>query len=108
MVPDGDAAAVALGEAPRRVFLSIGRQGVGAGLLIGISKPSHVPALMYTPLPLLLWAAVRFGPLGLASALLLTTTLAIPGVVNGLGPFVDTSTTAGIFQLQLFLLGIGR
>src|SRR5688572_8261102 len=62
------------------------------------------PALLYLPVPLLVWAAVRFGPLGLASALLLTTILAIPGVVNGLGPFVDASIPASIFQLQLFLL----
>jgi signal transduction histidine kinase len=65
------------------------------------------PALLYLPVPVLVWAAVRFGPRGLACALSLATVLAIFGVVNGLGPFVELPVFASIFQLQLFLLGVG-
>jgi signal transduction histidine kinase/integral membrane sensor domain MASE1 len=71
------------------------------------AESAAAPALLYLPVPLLVWAAARFGPLGIACALSLTTVLAIPGVVNGLGPFVDASMAASSFQLQLFLLGVG-
>jgi signal transduction histidine kinase len=69
--------------------------------------PDTAPALLYLPAPLLVWAAVRFGPRGLMWALSLTTVLAIAGVVNGHGPFVEQPRPASIFNLQLFLLGIG-
>ena len=46
-----------------------------------------------SPVPWLVWAAVRFGPRGLMSALSLTTVLAIAGVVDGLGPFVARRTS---------------
>jgi integral membrane sensor domain MASE1 len=34
------------------------------------TAPGNIPALMYAPLPLLLWAAVRFGSGGLSVCLL--------------------------------------
>lgn len=75
-------------------------------------EPRFAPALIYLPVPLLLWAAVRFGPRGIKSALTLILVLAIPAVANGMGPFasrpVATLTIqANVFTLQLFLLVIG-
>jgi PAS domain S-box-containing protein len=69
-------------------------------------------AILYLPVPLLLWAAVRFGPRGIASALALITILAIPAVANALGPFASESvpapsTLGNVFILQIFLLVIG-
>ncbi len=69
-------------------------------------------ALTYLPVPLLLWAAVRFGPRGIASALSLITILAVPAVANAVGPFATESlfappTLGNVFNLQLFLLVIG-
>ncbi|HEX5439749.1 MAG TPA: PAS domain S-box protein [Ktedonobacterales bacterium] len=69
-------------------------------------------AAIYLPAPLLLWAAVRFGPRGLVSGLSLIVALAIPAVANALGPFASLSVPAPsvldqVFQLQLFLLVIG-
>jgi PAS domain S-box-containing protein len=77
-----------------------------------IQGPTTSPALIYLPVPLLLWAAVRFGPRGSASALSLITVLAIPGVANAMGPFASQSppaqsTLGNVFTLQLFLLVIG-
>src|SRR4051812_48428940 len=60
------------------------------------------PAPEYLPIPLLVWAAVRFGPRGLIGALTLTTVLAIAGVANGLGPFEGVPAPASTFHLQLF------
>jgi integral membrane sensor domain MASE1 len=39
----------------------------------------NLPALVYLPLPLMLWATVRFGPVGLNSALLLVAIVSISG-----------------------------
>ena len=61
------------------------------------------PALFYAPLPFLLWAAVRFGPAGSASATALVTLASIWGAVQGLGPFVDGSPLQTARDLQLFL-----
>jgi PAS domain S-box-containing protein len=62
-----------------------------------------VPTLVYLPLPLLLWAAVRFGPPGVNAALLIVALLSISGVVHGRGPFVMASADASVLALQLFL-----
>lgn len=72
-----------------------------------VENPDTAPALLYLVVPLLLWAAVRFGPRGLASALSVTTVFAIAGVANGLGPFVAQSAQANLLVLQLFLFAIG-
>ena len=69
--------------------------------------PDTAPALVYLPVPLLVWAAVRFGPRGLMSALSLVTVLAIASMANDQGPLVSGSTSANVFTLQLFLLGVG-
>ncbi|HEX9414395.1 MAG TPA: PAS domain S-box protein, partial [Ktedonobacterales bacterium] len=66
-----------------------------------------VSALSYLLVPVLLWAAVRFSPLVVASALAISTTIAIIGAVNNGGPFVFSSTTANVLALQLYLVFIG-
>ncbi|HEU5437766.1 MAG TPA: PAS domain S-box protein [Ktedonobacterales bacterium] len=76
------------------------------------TEPGYARALIYLPVPLLLWAAVRFGPRGITSALSLILVLAIPAVADAMGPFASRSipavaTQANIFTLQLFLLVIG-
>ena len=68
--------------------------------------PGAIPALLYLPLPLLLWAAVRFGSLGASTELLLVVLVSIWGVVEGRGPFVKSSPADNIFSLQMFLIAI--
>ena len=64
----------------------------------------EVPALLYAPLPFLLWAAVRFGPGGLSTSLLVTALLAIWGGAHERGPFAALSPTENVFALQMFLV----
>ena len=82
---------------------------VSAGLIFGAeTNGSEVaPALLYVPIPLLIWAAVRFGPQGLLTSLTLVTVMAIVGVANGMGPFEGRSAPANILTLQFFLFGVG-
>ncbi|HWJ55379.1 MAG TPA: sensor histidine kinase, partial [Vicinamibacterales bacterium] len=62
------------------------------------------PAVLYTPLPLLLWAAVRFGPGGTGASLLIVATVASWEALQGRGPFTLRSPLEDVISLQLFLL----
>jgi PAS domain S-box-containing protein len=61
-----------------------------------------VPALPVVPL--LLWAALRFGPTGVSTAMVVLAFLSIWGAVNGRGPFVETGPFKNVISLQVFLL----
>src|SRR5437762_2641924 len=67
-------------------------------------KLGNVPALVYAPLPFLLWAAMRFGPGGLSTSLLLTDLLAIWEVMHEHGPFTAVSPIETVLSLQAFLI----
>jgi PAS domain S-box-containing protein len=63
-----------------------------------------VPALLYTPLPFLLWAAVRFGPAGSSGCLLVFALSSIWGAIHGHGPFIGYPPEENVLSLQLFLI----
>jgi PAS domain S-box-containing protein len=65
-----------------------------------------VPALVYLPLPLLLWAAVRFGPIGVNTSLMIVALISISGAVQGRGPFAASTPGENVLSLQLFLVVI--
>jgi PAS domain S-box-containing protein len=71
-----------------------------------LAGEGNIPALVYLPLPLLLWSAVRFGPLGANFSLLTITCLSIFGAVRGYGPFTTSSPAENVLALQLFLATI--
>ena len=78
-------------------FLVFGRLAPASG---------NVPALLLTPMPLLLWAAVRLGPGGLCVCLLVIAGLSLSEAFAGRGPFVTASPAENTFSLQVFLLAI--
>lgn len=62
----------------------------------------HAP-LAFLPIPLLVWAAFRFGPCGGATAIALTSALAVWATIHGRGPFGTTDVNAALTMLQMFL-----
>jgi two-component system sensor kinase FixL len=64
------------------------------------------PALLYLPLPFLLWAAMRCGAAGASTGLLIVVLSSIFGAADGGGPFVGDSPAENVFSLQLFLVAI--
>jgi PAS domain S-box-containing protein len=62
------------------------------------------PSLLYTPIPLLIWAALRFGLGGTSFSILIITFLAIWGTMRGHGPFLNETPVENALALQLFLL----
>jgi signal transduction histidine kinase len=67
---------------------------------------SAIPALLYAPLPFLLWAAVRFGPRGTSTAILVLVLFAIWGATHGQGPFVTGSPEESARSVQFFLIAM--
>ena len=66
--------------------------------------PWHVALPLYSPLPVLIWAALRFGPAGASLALTFVAFGAIWAADRGTGPFIGTPTDVNILLLQVFLL----
>jgi PAS domain S-box-containing protein len=66
--------------------------------------PETSPALLYAPIPLLIWAALRFGLGGMSASMLAITILAIQGTMHGRGPFLTQTPAENALALQLFLL----
>jgi PAS domain S-box-containing protein len=100
-----------LRESSRKQFAEI------AVLVAGLVAVGHIsfwmsfgdeplPALLYAPLPLLLWAALRFELAGVSWALLLLAIQSTWGATRGRGPFASQAPADNVLQLQFFLLAI--
>jgi len=68
------------------------------------SESSSEPALLYSLVPFLLGAALRFGSRGVSTAMLVVSFLSIWGVVHGRGPFINGGPLSSVLALQLFLI----
>ena len=94
---------------PQRVLEAafVGACTVALGLFVFDNLPagpSTSPALLYAPIPLLVWAALRFGLGGISVSMLIVTFQAIWGTMRGHGPFLAQTPAENALQLQLFLL----
>jgi PAS domain S-box-containing protein len=66
-------------------------------------QSSGPPALLYSLVPFLLWAALRFGLTGVSTAGLVLAFLSIWGAVHERGPFNGPDPLSDVLSLQLFL-----
>ena len=66
--------------------------------------PDAMPILLYAPIPLLIWAALRFGLGGVSASMLAITFQAIWGTMHGHGPFLTQTPAENALALQIFLL----
>lgn len=99
----------------RQPVLPPGRRVEGAALLAGLLAvgtavfvlpevgAGQVPALLYAPLPFLLWAAVRFGLPGVCLSVLTLGAMSMWGVMRGRGPFAADLPIENATALILFL-----
>ncbi|HEV2461765.1 MAG TPA: PAS domain-containing protein, partial [Ktedonobacterales bacterium] len=99
------------GASPRRwaeaALLAGGLLFVGSTVFSGqLTWRGSAPALVYAILPLLLWAAVRFGTGGTSLALLAITVVATWTAAQGHGPFSAATPVEDAISLQVFLIGI--
>jgi len=97
-------------KAPSRRWIEVAILTTGL-IAVGIAAffshqvvDEKTPWLLYSPLVFLLWAAVRFGPLGASTSILLVMLLAILGATHGQGPFVENSSAYNALSIQGFLI----
>jgi PAS domain S-box-containing protein len=82
------------------------------GLLVGSYAvlykfgPGADSALLFLPLPFLLWAAVRFGSLGASTAISVVSFLAIWSAAHGHGPFSGATVEQDALSIQIFLIAL--
>ena len=66
-------------------------------------RPAGVAAIEYIVFPFLIWAALRFGAAGTASATVVANAVAVWGTHLGRGPFAGAGPERGLVPLQLFM-----
>jgi signal transduction histidine kinase len=68
--------------------------------LIEVPSQRDVPYIVF---PALIWAALRFGAVGAATAVLITSSLTVWNTAHDAGPFVRSSITDSLLSTQLFI-----
>ena len=66
----------------------------------------YLPLLLYLPLPIIVWAAVRFGAKGASGAVFVISVALIWRTLNGPSLFDIGSPETNVFGMQLFLIGL--
>jgi signal transduction histidine kinase len=69
-------------------------------VLIEVPSQRDVPYIVF---PVLIWAALRFGPFGAATAVAITSSLTVWNTAHGSGPFLRSSITHSVLASQLFV-----
>lgn len=78
----------------------------GAVVLAALVVLAELPPqrdVPYVVFPVLLWAALRFGPRGAAAAILVVCSLTVWNTAHDEGPFVRDSITDSLLATQLFI-----
>jgi signal transduction histidine kinase len=90
---------------PSRILegILLGSAIVGVSIAVfGIRDPT-IPAIMFSPLPLVVWIVVRFGVGGLYPSLLAISLISIWNATRGWDPFVLAPMAESIRGIQVFL-----
>jgi PAS domain S-box-containing protein len=104
-----------IGDGSAQIRKPRGYQLEFAGLIGGIILLGYIafsasrttlfsPEMLYCVIPFLLWAALRFGSIGISTSIIVLTFLAVSPAVRGGGPFADGRTPGGVLSIQIFLV----
>jgi len=85
--------------------LVVGLLAVSYAVLYESRSPADL-ALLFLPLPFLLWAAVRFGVQGASTAISIVGFLAIWSASHGHGPFSGGTAEQSALSIEIFLIGL--
>jgi len=83
--------------------LSLSTVLIGLWIFSRGSSATSIPAFIYAPLLLLLWAAVRFGYPGLSTSMLTIALISSWNTVHGRGPLGTYPMVDGILSLRVLL-----
>ncbi len=76
---------------------------IAASALAFLRPPAEFFTIEYLIFPFIIWAAIRFGPTGTATAAVLVDAIAIWGTALGRGPFGGEGPEQGLVLLQIFV-----
>ena len=109
----GDASGVLVVAPAVLTWATLGLQGIrrrqlveGAIVLVVLVVLAELPPqrdVPYIVFPVLLWAALRFGPRGAATAILVVCSITVWNTAHSDGPFVRDSLTDSLLATQLFI-----
>ena len=109
----GDAAGVLVVAPVILTWATTGLRGIqraeiaeGAVVLVLLVALTELPPqrdVPYIVFPVLLWAALRFGPRGAAAAILVVCSITVWNTAGDNGPFVRESITDSLLTTQLFI-----
>ena len=83
------------------VSICIAAAQIGAAV-----NSAFLPVLLFAPLPLVLWAAVRYGEKGASGAILVVTIVLTWRTLHGSGLLAGEQPERSVLALQLFLTGL--
>ena len=110
-----------LGENPKRLsavpaprmieaavlgFSLVAAYAVAFEISAGMVARGFLPAVLYAPLPLILWAALRFGTRGASGAILTVALVLTWRALKGPSLFLGADPETNVLALQLFLAGL--
>jgi len=72
----------------------------------GLVTSAFLPVLLLSPLPFVLWAAVRYGEKGTSGAILIMTVVLTSRTLHGSGLLLSDDSEKSVLALQLFLTGL--
>jgi signal transduction histidine kinase len=72
----------------------------------GFVHSRFLPALLLLPLPVVLWAAVRFGEKGASGAILIVAVFMTWAALRGTGVLANDDPETSVLAAQIFLLGV--
>ncbi len=84
-------------------FLAVGVVVVSLLVFSSENAAGSMPAFIYAPLPLLLWAALRFGTGGLSASMLVVALTSAWNAMHGRGPFGNLSLADHVLSLHILL-----
>jgi len=109
----GDASGVLVVAPALLTWIATGTGGVrrrdlveGAVVIVALVVLAELPPqreVPYIVFPVLLWAALRFGPRGAAAAILVVCSITVWNTAHSDGPFVRGSLTDSLLATQLFI-----
>jgi len=109
----GDAAGALVLAPVILTWAAAGRRGVGRrqvveglialAVLVALATVPPQRDVPYIVFPVLLFAAVRFGPRGAATAILVVCSITVAKTAHNSGPFVRDSITDSLLATQLFI-----
>jgi signal transduction histidine kinase len=110
-----------LSETPKSSGLTASRRKIEAAVLgialvvvcalafeasAGTVASGFLPAILYSPLPLILWATMRFGARGASTAILVVTVVLVWRILQGPSLFLGADPETNVLALQVFLVGL--